>query len=440
MTRNVTHPGASVTSFFSRRSRAAKLGQRLAVAGLLCLSAAGCSYIFSEKRTVYQYEPDYGVASPEFLRSLDGLGTEMVPGNSAELLMNGDGIFPAMLGAIAAARLSVNLETYIFDDSVIGKRLAAALSERARAGVEVRVLVDGCGSSLGPLEFEMAAAGVKVRIYKPLRIYSIDRVGNRTHRRILTVDGKRGYCGGVGFDDRWLGNARDPSEWRETMVEIRGPVVVQLQHVFAQDWVHTTGEVLNGDRQFPAVAPAGEMLAQVIAASRADAISMSKLLLYMAIQAARSRIWIESAYFVPDRQIRAGLVAAARRGVDVRILVPGPHTDSPNVRAAAHYHFGELLDAGIRIYEYQPTMLHNKVMVVDGIWSTIGSINFVNRSMKKNAEVNVAIYDRGFAAKMEAMVQADEARCELLTKAGWKKRGFLARIGEIFFWLFSENY
>lgn len=429
----VSRPTLPVTSIFRR----AAAGSLLAV---LSLWAAGCSYIFSEKRTVYQYDPSYGVDSPEFVRSLDGLGTEMVAGNRARLLLNGDGIFPAMEAAIAGATSSVNLEMYIFDDGEIGTRFARALAARARAGVEVRVLVDGFGSSLGPLRGELEAAGAQVRVYKPLRIYSIYRIGNRTHRRILTVDGRVGYCGGVGFDDRWKGNALSSSEWRDTMIEVEGPVVAQLQHAFAQDWVHTTGEVLNGNKQFPALAPVGSVLAQVIAASRADSISTSKLLLYMAIQAAQRSIWIENAYFVPDRQIREGLAAAARRGVDVRVIVPGEYIDSPNVRAAARYHYGELLDAGVAIHEYRPTMMHNKVMVVDRTWSTVGSINFVNRSMKKNAEVNIAIYDAGFASTVETMVREDLARCDVLTKAGWKKRGPVARFGEFFFWLFSENY
>jgi cardiolipin synthase len=423
----------------SRNSRA---GRALAVLAVVLTTSAlaGCSYIFSEKRTVYQYEPSYDVDSPEFLRTLDGLGTEMVPGNSARLLQNGDGIFPAMLEAIAAARLSINLEMYIFDHGTIATRFATALAERARAGVAVRILVDGFGSNLGPLTSELEAAGAQVRVYKPLKIYSIDSLGHRTHRRMLTVDGRIGFCGGVGIDDRWRGDARDPSEWRDTMIEMAGPVVVQLQHVFAQDWIHTTGEVLNGDRQFPAVAPAGTLLAQAIAASRGDSISMSKLLLYMSIQAARRRIWIENAYFAPDRQIRDGLAAAARRGVDVKVIVPGAHTDSPNVRMAAHYHFGDLLAAGVGIYEFRPTMMHNKVMVVDGIWSTVGSINFVNRSMTKNAEANFVVYDRGFATEVEAMVLADLGRCDVLTEAQWKKRGLFTRMGELFFFLFSENY
>jgi len=445
MTRIVSDPAApAATICVSIGARAPAPRRTRALAGfaaLLAVSAlCGCSYIFSEKRTAYQYDPTYGVDSPEFLRSLDGLGTEMVPGNSARLLQNGDGIFPAMLDAIAAARLSVNLENYIFDHGTIAARFAAALSERARAGVAVRILVDGFGSDLGPLKAELEASGVQVRIYKPLKIYSIDSVGHRTHRRILTVDGRVGFCGGVGIDDRWKGDARDPSEWRDTMIQMAGPVVVQLQHIFAQDWIHTTGEVLNGDRQFPVVEPAGTLLAQAIAASRGDSISMSKLLLYMSIQAARRSIWIENAYFAPDRQIRDGLAAAARRGVDVKVIVPGAHTDSPNVRLAAHYHFGDLLAAGVGIYEFRPTMMHNKVMVVDGIWSTVGSINFVNRSMTKNAEANFVVYDRGFAAEVEAMVLTDLARCDVLTEAQWKKRGLFTRIGELFFFLFSENY
>jgi cardiolipin synthase A/B len=422
----------------SNRPAASRLA---ALALLLALvPLAGCSYIFGDKRTSYDYKPDYGVDSAEFRRSLDVLGTEMVPHNRAVLLQNGDGFFPAMLQAIREARESVNMEMFIFDDGEVGTEFARALSEKAREGVEVRLLIDDYGSSLGALEDQMKAAGVKVRAYKPLRIYTIYKIGNRTHRKILTVDGKIGFTGGVGIDDRWKGNARNPKEWRETMVQLEGPVVAQLQSIFMEDWVHTTGEVLHGNKQFPPLPAVGEVLAQAIASSRGDPSSMAKLLYYMGIQAARRTIWIENAYFVPDRQIRRGLVNAVARGVDVRIVVPGRHIDVPIVRMASRFHYGELLDGGVKIYEYRPTMMHNKVMVVDGIWSTIGSINFVNRSMKKNAEANVAIYDRAFAELVEKTIQEDLEKSEEFTKARWKKRGFLARLGETFFWLFSENY
>jgi cardiolipin synthase len=407
---------------------------------LALIPLSGCSYLFGDKRTSYDYKPDYGVDSAEFRRSLDVLGTEMVPHNRATLLQNGDQFFPAMLDAIRSAQASVNMEMFIFDDGEVAGQFARALADKAREGVEVRLLIDGYGSNLGDLEGPMKAAGVKVRVYKPLRIYTIYKIGNRTHRKILTVDGKVGFTGGVGIDDRWKGDARNPDEWRETMVKVEGPVVAQLQSIFMEDWVHTTGEVLHGAKQFPPLPPAGEVLAQAIRASRSDPSSMAKLQYYMAIQAARRKIWIENAYFVPDRQIRRGLVAAVARGVDVRVLVPGRHIDVPIVRMASRFHYGELLDGGVKIYEYRPTMMHNKVMVVDGIWSTIGSINFVNRSMKKNAEANVAIYDRAFAELVETTIEADLAKSEEFTKQRWKKRGLLARVSETFFWLFSENY
>ena len=409
----------------------------------LCLGVVwlgtGCS-VFSDKRTEYRYEPAYGVDSPQFLRSSDALRTEMLPGNRAALLQNGAGIFPSILEAIRGAKASVNLEAYIFREGEVTSLVAQALAERARAGVEVRLLVDGFGSSLGALEEMLRSAGVQVRVYRPLRIYSIYRLGNRTHRRILTVDGRIGFCGGVGFDDRWKGDARNPREWAEATVRVEGPVVSQLQSVFLEDWVHTTGEVLGGDRQFPEIAPAGEMYSQVVASSRTDQSSMAKLFVYMAIQASHRRVWIENAYFVPDAQIRKGLIDAAARGVDVKVIVPGEHIDIPAIRMASRFHYGELLDGGVEIYEYLPTMLHTKAMVVDGIWSTVGSINFDNRSMRKNAEANVAVYDREYARLLEEMIQEDLLACERFTKEKWKKRGLPARFGELFFWLFSENY
>ncbi len=432
-----TRPAATLRRLEDRHLGATL--RRLCVFLLLLPGLTGCS-LFSDKRTVYQYDPSYGVDSPEFRRSLEAFRTEMVPGNQAAVLSNGDQFFPSMLEAIRGARQSINMEMYIFNDGDVGSLFAHALAERARAGVEVRLLIDGFGSHPGPLEPQMEAAGVQVRVYRPLRVYSIYRVGNRTHRRILTVDGRIGFCGGVGIDDRWRGDARNPREWRDAVVRVEGPVVAQLQAIFMEDWVITTGEVLNGDRQFPKVAPSGDVLAQAIAASRTDQSSMAKLLVYMAIQAARERIWIENAYFVPDRQIREGLVRAAGRGVDVKVIVPGEHIDIPAIRMASRYYYGDLLDGGVEIYEYLPAMLHTKVMVVDGIWSTIGSINLDNRSMRRNAEVNVAVYDRGFARAIEQMIADDRQSTERFTKEKWKRRGLPARFGELFFWLFSESY
>lgn len=423
-----------------RPARLAARPTRVLALLLLLLPTTGCSHIFGDKRTTYNYKPDYGVDSPQFRRSLEVLGTEMVPQNKAVLLENGVEFFPDMLNAIRAAHLSVNMELFIFNKGKIAGQFAEVLAAKAREGVEVRVLLDDWGSHPKELEDVMTQAGVKLKWYKPVRLYSIYKVGNRTHRKLLTVDGNIGFTGGVGVDDRWMGNASNPNEWRETMVRVEGPVVAQLQSIFTEDWVHTTGEVLHGEKQFPPTPAAGELLAQAISASRSDASSMAKLLYYMAIQAARKSVWIENAYFVPDAQIRRGLVHAVERGVDVRIIVPGPHIDIPMVRMASRFHYGELLDGGVKMFEYQPTMIHNKVMVVDGIWTTIGSINFVNRSMKKNAEANVAIYDSGFAQIVEKSIQGDLDKSQQFTKRMWKRRGVLARLGEAFFWLFSENY
>jgi cardiolipin synthase len=423
-----------------RSARLSAAPARILALLILLVPSIGCSHLFGDKRTTYNYKPDYGVDSPQFQRSLEVLGTEMVPQNKAILLENGAQFFPAMLDAIRAARASVNMEMFIFNKGKIATEFAEVLAAKAQEGVEVRVLLDDWGSHPKELEEVMTKAGVKLKWYKPVRIYSIYKVGNRTHRKILTIDGHIGFTGGVGIDDRWMGDASNPREWRDTMVQVEGPVVAQLQSIFTEDWVHTTGEVLHGEKQFPTTPPAGELLAQAISASRSDASSMAKLLYYMAIQAARKSILIENAYFVPDAQIRRGLVHAVERGVDVRVLVPGPHIDIPIVRMASRHHYGELLDGGVKMYEYQPTMMHNKVMVVDGIWTTIGSINFVNRSMKKNAEANVAIYDRGFADLVGKSVLADLEKSQLFTKQMWKKRGFVSRLGELVFWLFSENY
>src|SRR6266508_253777 len=273
----------SAPRFQFRAARAGPLRQPIArlLVLLLMLGSASCSYIFSEIRTVYEYEPSYGVDSPDFRRSLEVLGTELSANNRATLLRNGDETFGALLEAIRGARSSINLELYIFDHGQTGTEFAHAFAERARAGVEVRVLVDGFGSRLGGLEDEMTAAGVRLETYKPLRIYSLDRVGNRTHRRIVTVDGRIGFCGGFAIDDRWRGNARNPSEWRDTNIRVEGPVVAQLQHVFLEDWVHTTGEVIHGGKQFPPIDSQGETLAQAVSSSRNDQSSMAKLQYYM---------------------------------------------------------------------------------------------------------------------------------------------------------------
>jgi cardiolipin synthase A/B len=395
----------------------------------------------SEKRDVYKFGHEFTVSDPAFRRSLDNFGTPMIGGNTATLLINGDEIFPAMLRDIRQAQKSVNLESYIFQPDEAGRQFADAMIVAARRGVEVRLLVDAWGSKLQSLGDELKAAGVKVQRYRPLRLFSIYKVGKRTHRKILVVDGKIGYTGGLGIDERWLGDARNPKEWRDTQVRVTGPVVDQMQAIFGEDWTYTTGEILAGDRFYPKHEPTGgDIETQAIKVSRGDASSLSKMLYYTAIQSAARSIDIQNAYFLPDKQVREALVHAAGRGVRVRVMVPGRHIDLPLVRSASWLHYGELLRGGVKIYEYLPTMLHNKTMVVDGVFSTVGSINFDTRSMNKNAEESLAFYDRGFAEKVEAMFRRDLERCDEITLYEFQHRGLAKRTSEVLSYIWEPYY
>jgi len=322
----------------------------------------------------------------------------------------------------------------------MAQQFAEALCAKAREGVEVRVLVDSVGERLGELGDKLKECGVNFQIYKPHKLFSIAKTGDRTHRKIINIDGRIGFTGGLAIDDRWAGDARNPDEWRDTVVRVEGPAVLLLQRVFLEDWLYTTGEVLDGPRQFPAAQPAGEMRAQAVASSRTSQLSGAKLHYYIPMQAARDHIWIENAYFLPDKDIRVALCAAARRGVDVRIVVPGKFIDIKAVRYAARGQYEELLEAGIKIYEYQPTMIHCKVMVVDRVWSSIGSMNFTSRSMKANAEANVAIYDQGFANQVRATIEADIARSEQILLEQWKQRGSGEKTKEWFYGLYKNLF
>src|SRR5262245_40111377 len=416
-----------------------------AAAGLLVLFlGSGCTVttliVGSEKRQSYELEGELKVSNPDFRRSAEALGNPMVGGNKATLLENGDEIFPAMVRDIREAKKSVNLETYIFKPDRAGRMIAAALIAAARNGAEVRLLVDAWGGKFKDLKKEFDAAGVQARKYRPVRLLALHKVGRRTHRKILVVDGKTAYTGGLGIDDRWLGDARDTEEWRDTQVRAEGPVAAQMQAIFSEDWTFTTGEILAGERFYPKIESKGGALGQAVKASRGDSTSLAKMLYYIAIESASKSIYIENAYFLPDKELRKAMLDAVKRGVDVQVMVPGRNIDLPMVRQASWSHYGELLEGGVRIWEYEPTMLHNKTMVVDGIYSTIGSINFVARSMNTNAEESLAFYDRDFARKLEAMFRKDLERCEEITYATWKSRGFTKRISESVFWLFEPYY
>ncbi|HKA37030.1 MAG TPA: cardiolipin synthase [Thermoanaerobaculia bacterium] len=420
---------------------------------LLCLSlsagfgSTGCTVISdiigSEKRVVYKFDRRFDVSDPVFRRSLDTFGTAMVAGNTAELLQNGDEIFPSMTNAIREAKVSVNLETYIFQPDEAGRQFADAMIEAAGRGVEVRLLIDSWGSKLGDLRKPLEEAGVKWREYRPIRLFSIYKVGKRTHRKILVVDGKVAFTGGLGISEKWLGDARNSKEWRDTQVRVTGPVVDQMQAIFAEDWTYTTGEILAGEKFYPkhdGRDGQGPVMAQAIKASRGDASSLAKMLYYVAIKSATKVIHIQNAYFIPDKQVRDALVEAVKRGVDVKVMVPGRHIDLPMVRQASWLHYGDMLKGGVKIYEYRDTMMHNKTMVVDGLFSTIGSINFDTRSMNKNAEESLAFYDRELAAKVEAMFQKDLQRCDEITLHEFENRGLAKRTSEVLSYIWEPYY
>jgi cardiolipin synthase len=407
---------------------------------VLCVVAVLASACTSYKRSVYSYEPDYGVDSVQFARALEGQACRLLSGNQVTLLNNGDEIFPAILTDLAAATASINMEQYIFAAGVLSEQVVATLAERAQAGVAVRVLIDDVGDRLGAAKEALRSAGVSVKDYKPVRLYALHRLGDRTHRRIITIDGRFAYIGGFAIDDRWMGDARNPQEWRDLAVRVAGPVVSQIQRVFMEDWVHTTGEVLHGDAQFPALEGAGTVWAQAVASANAEHNSLAKLHYFTPIQAARESIWIENAYFVPELDILEALIRAARRGVDVRIILPGPHIDLPWVRYAGHHHYRKLLEAGVRIFEYQQTMLHTKAMIVDGVWVSIGSMNFVRRSMRSNAEVNLAFFDRDFASEVRTVIESDITSSTPITLDSWRERGTWEHVKETFFALFAPLY
>jgi cardiolipin synthase len=381
----------------------------------------------------YHMKHQFGVRDLAFLQTMYALtGAPLSYGNRVELLRNGSRIFPSMLSAIKAAKKTINLEFYIYWDGEIGRVFAEALAERARAGVRIRVILDAVGSAVmsqSLVDF-MTRNGIDVEWYHPIRWYTLSRANHRTHRKLLIVDGEIGFSGGVGIADDWLGDADAKNHWRDTVARVEGPVVTQMQFAFMDNWVKSRGELLTGLDYFPQLEPCGNHTAQVIKSSPSEGSSTVKLLYIISIVSARQSIYISNAYFVPDRDTIRALEGAVRRGVDVRVIVPGEFTDVPLVRQASRLHYDLLLRRGIRIFEYQPTMMHAKTMVVDGIWSTIGSSNFDDRSFRLNDEVNVNVYDEGIAKEMETMFMDDLAHSTEVSLKRWFKRPFFEKVKE----------
>ncbi len=397
----------------------------ITIAVTVVLTIVSLNLRTGEKQIRYAVTHEFTVKDPEFLRSMGQLlGPAILPGNRIMALHNGDQIFPAMLAAIRDARQTITLETYIYWSGEIGEKFSAALSERARAGVKVHVMLDwaGCSKIKGKYLEEMKAAGAEVERYHPIHWHTITRINNRTHRKLLVVDGRVGFTGGVGIADQWTGHAESKDHWRDSHFQLEGPAVAQMQAAFTDNWIKTRARVLFGPEYFPELQPLGDSLAQVFKSSRGEGSESVRLMYLLSIASAEHSIRLQAAYFVPDDLAIAAFICARRRGVKVEIILPGQHTDEHLVQHASRHLWNDLLDAGIEIHEYQPTMYHCKVLIVDEIWVSVGSTNFDDRSFRLNDEVNLNIYDAAFAARQVQMFEQDLGKSRRVTRAAFKNR------------------
>ena len=397
------------------------------------ITVIALNFVAGERQIQRKLEHLYALDDPQFRRELGVLlGPPVIDGNRVGNLENGVEIFPAMLEAVKGARHNINFETYIYWSGEIGREFAEALAERSRAGVAVHVLIDWVGSQKmeqGLLD-TMTAAGVKVERYHPLHWYHLARMNNRTHRKLLIVDGEVGFTGGVGIADNWDGNATSPDHWRDSHYRLQGPAVAQMQAAFMDNWIKTTGTLLQGKEYFPELPALGDARAQVFTSSRSGGGDSMLMMYLLSITAAEHTIDLSASYFVPDELTRNALSAALKRGVRVRIIVPGEHIDTEVVRKASRAKWGELLEAGAEIHEFQPTMFHCKMLIVDRLMVSVGSTNFDNRSFRLNDEANLNVYDADFATRVTAVFEDDLKRARRITFEAWKHRPWQEKLLE----------
>jgi cardiolipin synthase A/B len=394
-----------------------------------------CLFFIRRHTLDYHFNHTFAVSDPEFVGSALALSDPvLLSGNKINLLQNGDEYFPAMLQAIRAARKTINFEAYIFYSDPVGDQFRDALCERAQSGVEVRVLLDGVGSGwrLNNSDVRlMKQAGCKFAYYHPTHSWRVDRTNRRTHRRILVTDGKLGFTGAIGFAEKWSGHAQDKNHWRDAQMRIQGPLVNKLQAAFQEHWVKTFGEALTGADQFPAFSSDGDLKAQLVS-SRSFSMAPVPLIQAVAFTAAQKRIWITNSYCTPTSDQVEHLVKAVQRGVDVRILLPGENNDQPLTKSAGRAAYGKMLEGGVKIFEYQPTMIHEKSMVIDGLFSMFGSSNLDARSSEINEELDVVVYDQKFGGEMEAIFEKDLQQSREYTLEEFKKRSWWERVSEWF--------
>jgi cardiolipin synthase len=413
----------------------------------LAVIAGAFSFIFyhtaaNPHPALYALEPDFDTDSTEFRYTMAGMtGMPLVEGNHVSVFNNGDEFYPAMLEAIEAAQSSITMEQFIFWDGQVGRRFADAFADKAREGIPVKLLVDAIGSStLGEEILNiLQSGGCQLAWFRPIHWYTLNRANSRTHRKSLIVDGRVAFTGGAGIADHWLGDAGNEYEWRDIAVRVEGPAVSAQQAGFAQNWLLSTGEILSGPEFFPVIDPAGDVEVQTILSSPTTGAGAAATMYLIAVQCARRYLNIANPYFIPGLRLIEMLSRASRRGVTIRLMVAGRHNDTWWARQNSLRLYGRLLQAGVEIYEFQPSMLHQKTMVVDGTWATVGTANFDNRSFALSEETNVCFHDRALVEKLEAVFLADLEKCQRIELEEWRRRGLWQRAKELFASLIEDQ-
>ncbi len=414
-----------------------------AVIGLLFLAGWILLALFAPYEEYNIKAPVAAPDSKEFATMIQAVAdARLQPGNHLQVIENGDNFYPAELAAIAQAQRSVDIEAYIFHKGEIAEEMVNALTERARAGVKVRMVIDAMGTFRNSDSYfrKLKEAGGEVRWYHALRWYSWDRFNNRTHRELMVIDGSKGFIGGAGFDDHWLKDQKDEKRWRDTVVYLEGPAVTALQGTFVENWLESSGELLTKTEEFPAIPASGDTPSMVVNSSASAGRSTRARYLFQTLMAsARKSIYVQTPYFLPDKSARQALTDAVKRGVEVKVITAGRRNDHMVTRSSSRRLYGDLLQGGVKIYEYQPAMMHAKVMIVDELWTVVGSTNMDNRSFELNDEVNLASYDGEVSRKLTEDFRKDLASSKEVTYEEWKRRPLLERFSEEFGWLIERQ-
>lgn len=401
----------------------------LALLGVIVLLVLVIWSIRRHRNPILEFE--CGDSIENLLPSLAGLSLgSVVAGNGVEVLENGR-FFDVLIDEIDGAERSVHFETFLWKEGALGQRLADAFCRRARAGVQVRLLLDanGCQRIGESVERQLKDAGCQLAYFHRTRIRHIGVYNNRDHRKLVIVDGRTAFAGGHCIVDAWLGDAQDKSQIADVSVRVRGPIVAQIQAVFSENWVGHTGELFVGDDVFPALEPAGDIAMHVAYAKPEGSAPAVKILHHALICFAQKRLWIQNPYFIPEPEAVDAFAKAVKRGVDVRVMMPSTGgSDNPLVQHAGHFVFDKLLRVGVRLFEYPHTLLHQKVIVVDSVWSSVGSCNFDDRSFEINDEVTLGILDAGIAARLEQIFEKYAPECREVTLDDWKGRGLRHRL------------